>query len=142
MSQFKLSTKKQWKKARSIFSAYLRRKDISDHMRFEIKNCWHFANSMAKGHLWVLQQRGINCPFPDFVRETADRLRLSAGLKPIFGEFSPKIRPAGYYSQHERYTCKGIVDSGEHSLYSPIVRPEKRLTMQDVAMHYVLTGRM
>lgn len=118
MSQFKLSTKKEWKKARSIFSSFLRRENISPELKREIKDCWHFANSMAKGHLWVLQQRGINCPFPDFVRETADRLRLSAGLKSIFGEFSPKVRPAGYYSQHERYAYKGIVDSGEHSVYS------------------------
>ena len=141
MTQFNLSTKKEWKKARSIFSSYLKREDISDDMRFEIKNCWHFANSMAKGHVWVLTQRGLNCPFPDFVRETADRLRLSAGLKTIFGAFSPEIKIGGeYWSSNNPVILQGY--RGEHSPYSPIVRPEKRLTVNDIALGYVLTGRI
>jgi hypothetical protein len=141
MAQFNLSTKKEWKKARSIFSSFLRKNQISNETRSEIKSCWHFANSMSKGHIWVLTQRGFNCPFPDFVRETADRLRLSAGLKPVFGAFSPETKTSGkYWSSNNPAILQDY--RGEHSSWSPMVRPEKRLTMNDIAMHYVLTGRI
>ena len=141
MTQFKLNSKKEWKKARSIFSSFLKKTHISNETRSEIKNCWHFANSMAKGHNWVLTQRGLNCPFPDFVRETADRLRLSVGLKPIFGAFSPETKTSGeYWSSNNPAILQGY--RGEHSPWTPIVRPGKRLTMNDIALGYVLTGRI
>ena len=138
---FKLNSKQEWKKARSIFSSFLRRENISPELKREIRDCWHFASSMSKGHIWVLTQYGLNHPYPDFVRETADRLRLSANLKPIFGAFTPKIKTSGSYWSSEN---PAIMQDyrGEYSEWSPIVRPEKRLTMQDVAMHYVLTGRI